>query len=97
MRKNKINKQEQDILEKKIQSTEPKDNLYCYLRVSTQEQNDNNHSIDRQRTFGKKVSKKLGLNYIEMNEGGTSSVNRKDDTKFKLLQRGESQTSLVLQ
>ena len=87
MRKNKINKQEQDILEKKIQSTEPKDNLYCYLRVSTQEQNDKNHSIDRQRTFGKKVSKKLGLNYVEMNEGGTSSVNRKDDTKFKLLQR----------
>jgi len=86
MRKNKIKQQERILLDKKISDTEPENNLFCYLRVSTQEQNDKNHSIDRQRTYGKKIAKKLGKNYIEMNEGGTSSVERKDDTKFKFLQ-----------
>ena len=86
MRKNKIKQQERILLDKKISDAEPENNLFCYLRVSTQEQNDKNHSIDRQRTYGKKIAKKLGKNYIEMNEGGTSSVERKDDTKFKFLQ-----------
>jgi DNA invertase Pin-like site-specific DNA recombinase len=86
MRKNKTKQQEEIVLEKKLSDTEPDNNLFCYLRVSTQEQNDKNHSIDRQRTYGKKIAKKLGKNYIEMNEGGTSSVERKDDTKFKFLQ-----------
>ena len=86
MRKNKTKQQENINLDKKISDTEPENNLFCYLRVSTQEQNDKNHSIDRQRTYGKKIAKKLGKNYIEMNEGGTSSVERKDDTKFKFLQ-----------
>ena len=76
---------EQEIIQSKVKDTKPEDNLYCYLRVSSKEQNDNNHSIDRQRTFGKRISKKLKLNYVEMNEGGTSSMDRKDDTQFKIL------------
>ena len=86
MRKNKTKQQDNINLDKKISDTEPENNLFCYLRVSTKEQNDKNHSIERQRTFGKSIAKKLGKNYIEMNEGGTSSMDRKDDTKFKLLQ-----------
>ena len=95
MNKKNIKKQESILLDKKISDTEPEDNLFCYLRVSTQEQNDKNHSIDRQRTYGKKIAKKLGKNYIEMNEGGTSSylntemVGKRQDesTKFTLLHR----------
>lgn len=60
MRKNKIKQQERILLDKKISDAEPENNLFCYLRVSTQEQNDKNHSIDRQRTHGKKIAKKLG-------------------------------------
>ena len=44
-------------------------NLYCYLRVSTQTQVDEGHSIE-QRFLGKRVSKRLGLKYVELNEGG---------------------------
>ena len=47
--------------------------LYCYLRVSTQSQVDEGHSIDNQRATGKKVAKQLGMKYIEMNEGACSS------------------------
>ncbi len=94
-KKNKTKQQERILLDKKISDTEPENNLFCYLRVSTKEQNDNNHSIDRQRKFGKSVAKKLGKTYIEMNEGGTSSylnsdmVGKRQDesTQFKLLQR----------
>ena len=71
MRKNKTKQQDNINLDKKISDTEPENNLFCYLRVSTKEQNDKNHSIERQRTFGKSIAKKLGKNYIEMNEGGT--------------------------
>jgi site-specific DNA recombinase len=48
--------------------------LYCYLRVSTQGQVDEGHSIENQRHLGKKVADKLGMKYFEMNEGGLSSV-----------------------
>lgn len=51
-----------------------KEELFCYLRVSTQSQVDEGHSIDNQRFLGKRVSKKLGMKYVEMNEGGKSSV-----------------------
>ena len=50
------------------------DNLYCYLRVSSQQQVDEGNSIENQRYTGKKVAKSLGLKYVEMNEGGLSST-----------------------
>lgn len=50
------------------------DNLYCYLRVSSQQQVDEGNSIENQRHTGKKVAKSLGLKYVEMNEGGLSST-----------------------
>jgi len=51
----------------------PIETLYCYLRVSTQSQIDEGHSIENQRATGKKVAKQLDMNYIEMNEGACSS------------------------
>ena len=50
------------------------ESLFCYLRVSTQGQVDEGHSIENQRHLGQKVADKLGLQYVEMNEGGLSSV-----------------------
>jgi len=50
------------------------ESLFCYLRVSTQGQVDEGHSIENQRHLGQKVADKLGLKYVEMNEGGLSSV-----------------------
>ena len=50
--------------------------LYCYLRVSTKSQEEEGNSIENQRHIGKKVSKKLGMKYIEMNEGGLSSMSK---------------------
>ena len=47
--------------------------LYCYLRVSTQSQIDDGSSIDNQRATGQRVAKRLGLTYVEMNEGACSS------------------------
>jgi site-specific DNA recombinase len=47
--------------------------LHCYLRVSTQGQVDDGSSIESQRSIGKKIASKLGLKYVEMNEGGKSS------------------------
>ena len=54
--------------------TAGQDNLYCYLRVSTQGQVEQGHSIDNQRATGKRIAKQLGLTYKEMNEGGLSSM-----------------------
>ena len=51
-----------------------KQELHCYLRVSTQQQVDEGHSIENQRFLGKRISKKLGMKYVEMNEGGLSSM-----------------------
>jgi len=51
-----------------------KPELHCYLRVSTQQQVDEGHSIENQRFLGKRISKKLGMKYVEMNEGGLSSM-----------------------
>lgn len=50
-----------------------KEELYCYLRVSTKVQLEEGNSISNQREIGKLVSKRLGMKYVEMNEGGTSS------------------------
>ena len=53
-----------------------KEELYCYLRVSTQQQVDEGHSIENQRFLGKRLSKKLNMKYVEMNEGGLSSMSK---------------------
>jgi len=53
-----------------------KEKLYCYLRVSTKGQVEDGSSIENQRFLGKRVSKKLGMEYVEMNEGGLSSVSK---------------------
>ena len=53
-----------------------KKELYCYLRVSTKTQEDEGHSIDNQRFLGKRVSKKLGMKYVEMNEGHYSTTSK---------------------
>ena len=58
-----------------------KEDLFCYLRVSSKVQLDEGHSIDNQRFLGQRVSKKLGLNYVEMNEGHYSTTK---DTRPKL-------------
>ena len=47
--------------------------LYCYLRVSTQSQIDDGSSIDNQKATGQRVAERLGLTYVEMNEGACSS------------------------
>ena len=64
-----------------------KEKLYCYLRVSTKGQVEDGSSIDNQRFHGKRVSKKLGMEYVEMNEGGLSSVS-KNRPKFEEIKEG---------
>ena len=56
-----------------------KNKLYCYLRVSTQSQVDDGNSIENQRHLGQKISKSLDLEYVEMNEGGFSSMTERTD------------------
>jgi site-specific DNA recombinase len=53
-----------------------KEDLYCYLRVSSKVQEEEGNSIDNQRFLGQRVSKKLGLNYVEMNEGHYSTTSK---------------------
>jgi len=55
-------------------SNKKKEKLFCYLRVSSQSQVEDGSSIDNQRFLGKRVCKNLGMEYVEMNEGGTSST-----------------------
>ena len=66
-----------------------KEKLYCYLRVSTKSQEEEGNSIENQRFTGKKVSKKLGMKYVEMNEGGLSSMSS-NRIKFNELKEGIS-------
>ena len=61
--------------------------LFCYLRVSTKTQEEEGNSIENQRFLGKRVSKKLGMKYVEMNEGGLSSMSDKR-IKFNELKEG---------
>jgi len=53
-----------------------KGELYCYLRVSSKVQEEEGNSIENQRFLGKRVSKKLGLTYVEMNEGHYSTTSK---------------------
>ena len=48
--------------------------LYCYLRVSTQEQLKEGNSIEQQRDCAKGVAKLLDMDYFEMNDGGITSM-----------------------
>ncbi|MDC0198845.1 recombinase family protein [Pseudomonadota bacterium] len=48
--------------------------LDCYVRVSTKEQADDGDSLDNQIAIGKKVAKKLGLQFRLRNEGAKSST-----------------------
>jgi site-specific DNA recombinase len=61
--------------------------LYCYLRVSTKVQEEEGNSIENQRHIGQKISKNLGMEYVEMNEGGLSSMS-KSRPKLEELKQG---------
>lgn len=61
----------------------PKEQLFCYLRVSSQVQLDEGNSIDNQRFIGQKVSKKLGMEYVEMNEESSSTMIREEEDYLK--------------
>lgn len=60
-----------------------KKDLFCYLRVSTTSQVETGSSIENQRFLGKKVCKKLGMNYVEMNESGSSTMIRSEQDLLK--------------
>ena len=51
-----------------------KETLYCYTRVSTQEQETDGNSLIVQKDWGKKVADKLGMNCGSYNEGARSST-----------------------
>ena len=53
-----------------------KEELYCYLRVSSKSQEEEGNSIENQRFLGQRVSKKLGMKYVEMNEGHYSTTSK---------------------
>tara|TARA_Y100000296_G_scaffold83508_1_gene114518 strand:+ start:516 stop:2246 length:1731 start_codon:yes stop_codon:yes gene_type:complete len=55
-------------------SNTKRETLYCYLRVSTQGQVEEGHSIENQRATGQRIAKQLDMNYKEMSEGGLSSM-----------------------
>ncbi len=64
-----------------------KKELYCYLRVSSKQQLEEGNSIENQRFLGKKVSKRLGMKYVEMNEGDFSTT-RKSRPKLEEIKQG---------
>ena len=54
----------------------PLKQLHCYLRVSSDTQKNDGGSLNVQRSHGKKLSKKLGLEYVELFEGSSSTMIR---------------------
>ncbi len=54
--------------------SKPKEQLFCYLRVSTDKQLEEGNSIENQRFLGKKISKEKGMEYVELLEGSSSSM-----------------------
>ena len=60
----------------------PLEKLYCYLRVSSDVQMNDGGSLEVQRTIGKRVSKKLGLQYVELYEGSSSTMVRTEEELF---------------
>ena len=71
-----------------------KEKLYCYLRVSTKSQEEDGHSIENQRHLGQKISEKLDMEFVEMNEGGLSSVS-KTRPKFNEIKEGMRELSEI--
>lgn len=51
-----------------------KEDLYCYRRVSTTKQRKEGTSLEQQKVIGQKVSKKLNMNFVDVNEGSRSST-----------------------
>ena len=52
-----------------------KEKIGLLYRVSSQIQETDGGSLDTQREMGKRMSKKLGFNYMEFDEGVQSSFN----------------------
>ena len=50
-----------------------KEDLYCYLRISTTVQETDGDSLETQKYYGQLVSEKLGMNYVEVMEGVKTS------------------------
>ena len=50
-----------------------KEDLYCYIRVSTTVQKKDGESLESQQYYGQLVSEKLGMNYVEIMEGVKTS------------------------
>jgi hypothetical protein len=63
--------------------SKPKEQLFCYLRVSSQVQLDEGNSIDNQRFLGQRVSKQLGLEYVELNEESSSTMISSEEDLIK--------------
>lgn len=57
----------------------PLKELHCYLRVSSVTQKEDGGSLNVQRNHGKKLSKKLGLKYVEIFEGSSSTMIRNEE------------------
>ena len=63
--------------------TKKKEELYCYLRVSSRVQKEEGHSIENQRFLGKRLSKELGMKYVELNEGDQTTMIRSEEQLLK--------------
>ena len=60
-----------------------KEKLFCYLRVSTKSQEEEGSSIENQRHIGQTLCDKLGMEYVELNEGGFTSMVRSEEHLIK--------------
>ncbi len=60
-----------------------KENLYCYIRVSSDGQRDDGGSLEVQREWGQKVSKQKGMKYVELYEGSSSTMIRSEEQFFE--------------
>ena len=59
-----------------------KEKLHCYLRVSSDTQEKDGGSLEVQRSIGKKVSKRLDMEYVELLEGSSSTMVRTEEELF---------------
>ena len=59
-----------------------KEDLYCYIRVSTTVQKTDGDSLESQKYYGQLVSEQLGMNYVEILEGVSTSRKRKKDERL---------------
>lgn len=57
----------------------PKEQLFCYLRVSSKQQLDDGNSIDNQRFIGQRLSKQMGMEYVELSEESSSTMIRSEE------------------